>query len=466
MSTPPAAPKTDAPAELPLHLMAIYALPSVTLSFLFVPLVAMLPAFYAQEVGLSLTAVGAVLLVSRSADLVLDPLIGKLSDRTRSRWGRRKPWMWAGTPILMAGAALIFMPVDLGIPSALYLLLASFVIYLGGSVVGLSHAAWGAEVVSSYHGRSKVAGMKEAAAVLGIVLASAVPAITGLPAMGGHGVDRFTMGVLGWMLIVITPLTVWISTQVVPEPRIVETARVNWLRELSSLYGNKPFRLLCIAFFVLSFGASIATTTLIFFITHYLRQPEVIGPVLLGSFISVLAFVPFWVWVSRRIGKHRAAGVSLILAILINTVVAVVLQPGDGWWFVLAMAVAGGSSAGYLTLPLGIMGDIIDYDSLKTGGARGGLYFGIWSFAQKLSPALAIGVTTFALARLGFDPAVKGSQSGVEAMKYVYALGSTPFFLIGAILLLVFPIDARRHSIIRRRLDAREARLAAARVAA
>ncbi|HEY2357999.1 MAG TPA: MFS transporter, partial [Phenylobacterium sp.] len=194
-------------------------------------------------------------------------------------------------------------------------------------------------------------------------------------------------------------------------------------------------------------------------------QPEIIGPVLLGSFASVMGFVPVWLWISRRIGKHRAAGLSLILAICINACVAMLLRPGDGWWFVAAMLAAGAASAGFQTLPLAMMGDIIDYDALKTGTARGGLYFGIWSFAQKLSPALAVGMTLPFLTFVGFDPAAKGSHAGVEALKYVYALGSMPFFLAGAFLLMAFPIDARRHGIIRRRLDARtdrEARAVAA----
>lgn len=443
-------------AELPLRLLIAYALPSVTLSFLFVPLVAMLPAFYASELGMSLTVVGSVLLASRVADLVLDPLIGKLSDDTRSRWGRRRPWMVAGTPVLMVGAALVFMPVEIGLSPAWYLLLASFTIYLGGSLLGLSYSAWGAEVVSRYHGRTKVAGAREIAAVLGIVIASAVPAVT---AIYGHGVDRFTMSVMGWMIIAITPLSVLVTIRYVPEPRVTETKKANWFRQLLGLWDNKAFRLLCIGFFILSIGSSVATSTLIFFITHYLGQPEVIGPVLIGSFASVMCAVPVWVWISRRIGKHRAASISLVLAVAINTLVAASLMPGDGWLFVGSMAVAGAASAGFLTLPLGMMGDVIDYDTLKTAGSRGGLYFGIWSFAQKASPALAVGITLPFLAWVGFDPAAKGDGEGLQALRYVYALGSTPFFLIGAILLWVFPLDARRCGIIRRRIDARTARM-------
>lgn len=444
-------------AELPLLQLVMYALPSITLQFLFVPMTALLPAFYARELSMSLATVGGVLLASRMADLVLDPLIGRLSDGTRTRWGRRKPWMVAGTPVLMLGAVLLFMPLNFGLSPPWYLLVASMVIYLGGSMLGLAYSAWGAEVVSSYHGRSKVAGMREAFGVFGIVLAASVPAVT---ALYGHAVDRFTMGVLGWMIIIITPLTVGLAIRLVPEPAIVERAPIDWRRQLLGLWANKPFRVLCIAFIVMNLGSSVATSTLVFFIVHYLRQPEVVGPVLLGSFCSVLAFVPVWVWISRKIGKHRAAGISLIGAILINAVVALLLQPGDGWWFVAAMVLAGACSAGYLTLPLGMMGDVIDFDTLRTGQTRGGVYFGIWSFAQKLSPAIAVGITLPLLTYVGFDPAARGGTAGVEALKYIFALGSTPLFLIGALLLMVFPIDARRHGVIRRRLDTQAERRA------
>jgi len=173
-----------------------------------------------------------------------------------------------------------------------------------------------------------------------------------------------------------------------------------------------------------------------------------------GRGVGDCGYLRTWVWTGRGIGTHRAAALPLVLPVLMKPVVGVLLRPGDGWWFVGTMAIAGAASAGYLTLPLGMMGDVIDYDTFKTGTTRGGLYFGIWSFAQKLSPAIAVGITLPLLTLLGFDPAAKGSTTGVEALKYVFALGSAPLFLVGAFLLMVFPIDARRHGIIRRRLDA------------
>jgi Na+/melibiose symporter-like transporter len=440
--------------------MGIYALPALPMAFLFVPLTALLPAFYAQELGVSLSAIGGFLLASRLFDMIIDPGLGRLSDVTRSRWGRRKPWMVVATPIFMVGAWMVFMPP--AHTTGVHLLIATSVIYFGASMLGLAYSAWGAEIVETYHGRSKIAGFREAANVLGIVVASAVPAITGIY---GHGVDRFTMSVMGWIVIVMTPITVWLALRFIPEPAPVPHKPSPWLKTLATLLTNKPFRLLCIAYVVLNIGASVATATLIFFITHYLGQPQVIGPVLLASFGSVLAGVPFWVWISKKIGKHRAAGISLFIAMSLSGLVAMQLRPGDGWLFVGLMALCGVTSSAFLTLPLGIMGDIIDYDTLKTGEARGGLFFGVWAFFQQISPAIAIGITLPLLEYLGFSAKGGNTPQALQALKYVYCLGPLPFMLAGALMFMAFPIDARRHGIIRRRLEDRKARLVAAPVA-
>jgi len=450
---------TDAKtSDMAMWRIAIYGLPALPAAFLYVPLTTLLPAFYAQELGISLAAVGGFIFLSRIFDIVIDPILGRWSDTTKSRWGRRKPFMVLATPIMMVGAWLVFMPPEGA--TGMHLLMATAVIYFGASMMGLAYSAWGAEIVEHYHGRSKVAGVREIANVAGIVIAASIPAITSL--YGHNGVDRFTMSVMGWVVIAMTPITVWAALRWVPErPAPVQPA-VSWLKAMASLMRNGPFRLLCIVFFIINFGASITNTTLVFYITHYLGQTEVIGPTLLASFTFVMLGVPFWLFVSRKIGKHRAAGISLFLAISLNGLLAIQLQPGDGWLFVALMCLLGITSSAFLTLPLGIVGDIIDYDTLKTGQSRGGLFFGIWSLFQYMAPALAIGLTLPALQYFGFDANGSNTPEALQALKYMFILAPMPFFLAGALLFLLFPIDARRHGIIRRRIDSRRHRQATA----
>ncbi len=445
------------PSDLPLWRLVIYGLPALPAAFLYVPLTTLLPAFYAQELGVSLSAVGGFMFASRIFDIVIDPMLGRWSDQTKSRWGRRKPFMVLATPITMAGAWLVFMPPEGA--TGFHLLLATAVIYFGASMMGLAYSAWGAEIVDHYHGRSKVAGVREIANVLGIVIAACVPAITGL--YGHNGVDRFTMSIMGGLMMIITPLTVLAAIKWVPEKPAPVQPPMSWWTAMTSLMANKPFRLLCIVFFIINFGASITNTTLVFYISHYLGQPEVIGPVLLASFTFVMLGVPFWVWVSRHIGKHRAAGISLFIAISLNGLLAMQIAPGQGWLFVALMCLLGISSSAFLTLPIGIVGDIIDYDTLKTGQSRGGLFFGIWAVFQYMSPALAIGLALPALEYFGFSANGDNTPAALQALKYMFILAPLPFFLGGALMFFLFPIDARRHDIIRRRIDARRRRNAA-----
>lgn len=440
-------------STIPNWQMAVYSLPAIPLAFLFVPLTALLPAFYASHLGLGLTAVGTSLLLSRMLDLAVDPLLGRLSDTVQTRHGRRKTWMVAATPLLMAGGFALFLPP--AEVSFLYLFLASSLIYAGASMLGLSYAAWGAEIVVSYHGRAKIAGFRETAHVLGIVIASSIPAIT---ATYGHGVDAHTMGLLGIVLMVLAPLAVILAIRWVPEPKPKPSLHGTWWVAMRSVFENKPFRWLCAGFLSINIATGITSATLIFYVQNYLQQREIIGPALLASFLSVLVCVPLWVRISRRIGKHRAAGISLFVAISINVVITLQLQPGDGWLFVGLLGVIGGISAAFLTLPVGIVGDVIDYDTLKTGAIRGGLYFGVWSFFQKLAPAIAVGTALPFLSLLGFDPSAQNDPAALEALKYVFCLAPAPFFLIGAVSLFLFPLDERRHDIVRRRLEQRMAR--------
>ncbi len=437
--------------------LTVYALPAIPIAFLYLPVAMLMPAYYAREMHVSLSAVGFFLVLSRLADVFYDPAVGRWSDMSRSRFGRRKLWMWIGTPILMLGSFLLFMPV---VPvNGWYLLVASFVIYCGGSTVGLPYAAWGTEMMETYHGRSRMAGFKEAAGVIGGLLAAVIPAVTGL---FGHGVDRLTMGLMGCAIIVLTPLTVAITTRYVAEPPVSRPVHVAWLPSLAALVKNRPFVIFCATYIVFTLGGSIPAATMVFYMDDYLGQPNLIGAALfLLAILTVLA-VPFWLWLSRKWGKHIATAVSLLSSMAIYGGATPFLHPGQGMIYVGLVALMGLTSSGFVTLPLGLIGDIIDYDTLKHGVRRGGIFWGVWSFAQKVAPALGIGITLPLLKYLGYTPGAHNSHAALQALKYLYCFGPVPFYVVGGIVLFYFPINAKRHDVIRRRLMAREKRRSAA----
>jgi glycoside/pentoside/hexuronide:cation symporter, GPH family len=439
--------------EISTAKLALYSLPSIPIAFLTLPVAFLMPAFYASTLHVSLTAIGGFLVVSRFADVFLDPMIGKWSDTTKSRLGRRKFWMLIGTPILMLGAFLLFIP--LFPVNGWYLLVASFVIYAGGSAVGLPYSAWGTEILETYHGRSRMAAYRGVAAVVGGVLAAVIAAIAGY---FGHGADRFTMAIMGVAIIVLTPLTVWIAISFVAEPPPIGQIHSPWWPSIRDLFRNTPFRLFCLSYVIFTIGGSVATSTIVFLISNYFGQPRLVGIALLATALTSVLSIPLWLRISRWIGKHRAIAYSLIVAVFFNAAITPLLQPSQGWLYVGLIAVLGVIASGSSILPLSMIGDIIDYDTLIHGKSRGGIYMGVWSFTQKASPALGIGVTLWVLNALNFHATGHNTGAALESLKYVYAFGSAPFYFVGAAVLLWFPINERRHGIIQRRLDARARR--------
>ena len=153
--------------------MALYGLVNLPTSIVGLPIALYIPAFYSQSLGLSLAAVGTLIALSRISDVVTDPLIGVASDRLRSRFGRRKPWMVIGMPLKILSLWMLFVPdSDFAVRlwqtmggenvTNLYLFVWISFLYLGFTIVDLPYRAWGAELSPDYDERSRVTGWREA----------------------------------------------------------------------------------------------------------------------------------------------------------------------------------------------------------------------------------------------------------------------------------------------------------------
>ena len=150
------------------------------------PLSIWIPAHYSGGLGISLAAVGTILMLARLTDVITDPLVGEISDRFRTRIGRRKPWLLAGMPVMMIGVYNLFIPPE-GV-GLLYFLMWLTIFFLGATMIALPHRAWGAELSPDYHQRSRVTAAREVYVLLGLMLAAAVPMIIEIRADGGSGV--------------------------------------------------------------------------------------------------------------------------------------------------------------------------------------------------------------------------------------------------------------------------------------
>lgn len=431
----------------PLRHLIAYALPALPLAALVLPVYVFLPSAYAQA-GLPLASIGIILLLSRLWDGVTDPLVGVLSDRTDTRFGRRKPWIAAGLPLTLLSLWFLMVPGD-GVGSA-YLLCWSFALFLGWTMMIVPLTAWGAELSGDYHQRTRITGFREGATIIGTVLALSLPFAAGA---GAAGQEREALRLLALCILLLLPTFTVIALVAVPEYRLPPKPPLKFRRGMKVIFANGAFRKLIAAYLINGIANGLPAQLFLFFVQHVLGEGERAGLLLLSYFTSGLLAVPLWLWLSGKYGKHVVWRWAMIWNIAWFLTVPL-LGPGDFTAFLIVCVMTGMSLGADLILPSAMQADVVDLDTARTGQARTGLYFAFWGLATKLATALAaLGLTVAGL--FGFDAITGGTATGQTALLALYALVPVLFKIAAIAILWRWPIDAATQAALRARIAAR-----------
>ncbi len=430
-----------------------YSLADLPVAMALFPVMVFIPRYYSHDLGIPLATLGAVMLVQRILDLFTDPLMGYVSDHTRSRWGRRRPWVAASAPLLMLSIYRLFMPPE-GAGVA-HLFGWGMLLSVGITMMIIPYYAWGAELSSDYHERTRVVGARAMMGVLGSLVAQAAPAAAlFFFAIGGSSA---VLKIVGTTMLVLMPICVLGTVTQTPEPTVEVRSTVSVMDGLRLMVRNKPFLQLVIAFMIGSLGLNITTPLYIFYVSDVLGAENQSIYMLSCFYITNLVAVPFWVWLSGRIGKHHAYIASFFLIACAHPFY-LLLGKGDFWWM-LPITIATGFAAGGFSqlLPNSMKADVIDLDELASGESRAALFFSAWSFAQKATASLGGVIAIFGLSLIGFD-ATLGSKNGPSEMfglRFLFSTFPSIFFASGALIVWKYPITEARQREIRAELESR-----------
>lgn len=453
---------TPAPdARLSSRTLASYGQLALPLAIADLPLVIYITAFYGADLGVPLSAMAWVLLITRLSDVITDPLIGILSDRS-AHWplGRRKAWVLLGIPVKMIAIYMVFFA-EPGV-TWVYMLVWLVVLYLGWTMIQIPYGAWGAELSGDYAERNRITGWRTVFLLAGTLVATIAPVITGGGAGTPLGLTPVMQGLGLWALIMF-PVSALLLWRFVPEPPVRSAGGGHtWLKALKIAAGNAAFMRILIATTIGRIGGAVnAAVVLFFFIFAMQLGPNAGVPVIVFLLAAVLG-VPFWVWLGGRITKHNA----LILAVL-SSIVAfaflLVAPRGDLGIACLIMALAGlgGGAAG--TLGSSIAADVIDLDELRSRQSRAGLLIAFWGMGSKLADAVGGFIALQILAYVGFDAmSPVNTPEAIDSLTLTYILVPWPFYFLSILLLWRFPISGDRQLRIRRLIERRAARAAAA----
>lgn len=450
-----ATPNRRSPQRRSNAVLAAFSAVCLPLAAFGVALPVTLPEFYASHVGIDIAMVGYVFMAVRAIDIVFDPFIGAAMDRTKTRFGRYRPWMAASTPILMLSAFMMFVMVQPGAGPG-YLFIWLLVLYLGFSVGTLGQLGWASVLAPEYDQRSRVYAWWQAFNIIGVIAILILPA-----AIVQTGLGDYVAGVhiMGWTIIALLPITVGLALFVVPEPVNAGHTPHGGFKAYFDLLKRPSVSKLLVADLLLGIAPGITGALLFFFfdqIKGYGRTEASIFMLL--YFIGGLVGSPIWAWLATKIGKARALIVaSLIFA---GLYFGATLLPGGSFALTAAaMFVAGLPYAAGLFLLRAMMADAGDEIRLETGVDRTGLMFSILSATTKLGHVFAL-IPYAVLGWVGFEavaPAGGNSPTSLLMLQAMFVAAPAALIALAAWALHKYPLTPERHAAIRAELDARDA---------
>jgi glycoside/pentoside/hexuronide:cation symporter, GPH family len=433
-------------------LMALYGLPHLIHSMILLPLVLFIPSYYADDLALPLASVGMAIAVSRLLDVFTDPIMGILSDRWHTRWGRRKPWLVVGTPLLILSTWMVFVPSSKA--SVVYLFIWTSLLFLSFDIFDLPYKAWGAELSTDYKERSRVAAWREAFGATGHIIFLAILMVMGF--LGFRG-NREQLLVIALIICICLPLFVVLAVAKVPE-RPPETlngeSHLGWAG-IKLVFSNQAFIRTVIALVLFGTGLMIQATLHKMVLKHVVGRPELFSAMILAeTFVSLMA-LPLWVWLSDRIGKHRALAFAGAWIGLWGLALPLV-ERGDIELYITLIVLRGSSIAAIIFLSNSLAADVIDHDTVASGHQRTGFYFSLWGMAIKMAIGLGVFLGTTLPAHYGFDPSVTSHSVPTEfALMRIYGWLPCFIMLFAFPLLWNYPITQQKQQELRAEIEAR-----------
>lgn len=410
-----------------------------------------IPPYFAAHLGVNLAAIGAAFAIVRLLDIGVDPVLGLVMDRTRTKIGRYRVWIMLGGPILMAAVYALFeAPHGIGIG---YLIVWLLIFYLGNSILGLGHSAWAATLATEYHQRSRVFGVLAAAGVIGAVIVLLIP----IAAARFGWSEAQGVRAMGWFIFALIPVVVALVCLRTPE-RVAKAEHEQFaLKDYLSLLLKPDLLRLFLAQMALTLGPGWMSALYMFFFTDSRGfSAEQASALLLVYVIAGIVGAPLTARLAMRFSKHRTLMVTTT-AYSLGLCTVMILPKGNVPIAIPVMFWCGFMAAGFDLMIRAMLADVADEVRLEQGQERLSLIYALNALANKIASAFAIGLTFPLLAQIGYRASGGNTADAIFGLELAYIIGPIVFVMLGGACVLGWKLDAAKHADIRAQLDRRDA---------
>lgn len=421
-----------------------------------------LTAFLLDVARLDAASVSIIILISNLWEAITDPIVGELCDRTRTRWGRRRPWLLFGAiPFGLAFLLQWIVPPFSGAALFTYYLVATVLVKTMFTVVNVPYTAMTPELAPQYDERTSLTGYRFAFSILGGMTAVFLyPTISGMFPDARTG--SFASASLLALFIIASTFTTFAFTRERPIDEIPVEHEGNIIQNLKIAVTNRPFMLL-IGIYLLSWlVVQFVQSNLLLYMRYWFGNEAQFRWLVLMLQVTALAFLPVWSWVSHHWGKRIAyyAGMVIFIPVLVSLFF---LQPGQLILLYVISFFAGVSVSMTLLIPWSMLPDVVDWDELQTGQRREGVYYGLFVFVQNVGLTTVLALSAWALGMAGYiNPEEAGAfvaqpDAVLITLRLVVSWIPAVLLALSVPLVVLYPITRPKFEEIRAAIAARNA---------
>jgi GPH family glycoside/pentoside/hexuronide:cation symporter len=436
------------PDRLPLRLKLLYSTGDLSTSIPLAILMFFQLYFLTDVAGLRPGYAAWALGVGKIWDAINDPLFGLVSDRIRTRWGRRRVLLLFGAlPLGLTFTLMWLVPPWGQLGLTVYYALVFILFDTAFTVVHVGYNALTPELTSDYDERSSLNGYRMAYSISGTLGAIILATV-----LGWYIADtRVLFAVVGaglGLISVVPPLIVFRVTHEAPADTQPDPLPAR--EALKATLTNRPFRLVMGLYLLSWTTASVLAAVLVYFANYHLKVPEQANYFVLVAEGAAILFIPLWVWVARRLDKRRAFVLGVTSWIVVLLGISALRSDQVTLAYILAALSGSGIATAYV-IPWAMIPDIVECDQLETGQRREGSYYAFASFFQKLGTGVALWAMAQALALTGYVtpsgnvPLPVQPTQAVTAIRVFMGPVPTVLLLLSVLFAWRYPITRESH---------------------
>jgi glycoside/pentoside/hexuronide:cation symporter, GPH family len=411
--------------------------------------------FYTDGALILPALAGNALLIGKIWDAINDPLFGWLTDRTKSRFGKRRVFMLFGAiPLAIAIALLWFVPVVNRVWTFVWIA-ATFILFdTVWTLTNVPYYALTSELTDDYDERSSLTTYRMTMAVPAYLVGAALtPAIVGLFAL-----QRTGYAFIGIAYGIIAAVALLISASGFRERQIITNAvpEASPLKSLSVVLKNKYFVRLCVIYFTINISFAFCKILMAYYIEYQLLMKSQISIAMGLMLVCVTIALPFWQWLGKKMDKGPVYAIGMGIGGIAVLATFFLPHHSTNILFALLVLVGFGFSVNWI-FPWAMVADVGDYDRAETGQQRSGMYYGVWGLATKISEALALAVVGWVLSGYGYIPNIEQTPHALFGIRLFFSLIPSICIFVALPFLFSYPITRKSHAVIKAKLEAMDA---------